>query len=288
MGMTVQHRIGDDDRVKMGLSLVLAGFVAVVLLAGFALPKHAYVARRVLIEAPVELVWPDVGSLDTWPQWTDWNRETDPSYDPKPEGSNKLTWTRSQAGPGEQLITESDPVKGIRYRLELQGGKYRVDGRLAFKADGTRTYVTWIDSIDVAHSYVGRYMGAALDPMLGPKIEKSLLALKRRAEDRAKQKGVVAVPAPALPDPALTPPPAAAEKPAEPVKEPPTEEVPAPKASPPQAGKPPRDEAPAVPPQEPAAAPENEPAVAREAAPPAPEPKPPAPVPKPDQDKPSE
>src|SRR5581483_6908313 len=157
------YTIGDDaGRVKMGLSIIGGVLVAGLLLAGFVLPKHTYVARRVLIEAPADLVWPDVGNLGTWPEWTEWSPQNDPGYDPKPQGNDKLTWTTSQAGPGEQVITESDPGKGIKYRLEIQGGKYRVDGRISFKADGTRTYVTWIDSMDYAHSYVGRYFGVMM------------------------------------------------------------------------------------------------------------------------------
>jgi hypothetical protein len=271
----------------MGLSLMLLVVVAVVLLAGFVLPKHAYVARRVLVDAPVDLVWPDVGTLATWPEWTDWNKENDPGYDPKPDGTNKLSWSTSQAGPGEQLITESDPAKGIKYRLELQGGKFRVDGRLSFKADGTRTYVTWVDSMDVAHSYLGRYMGAGMDEVLGPRIEKSLLALKRRSEDRAKQRGVVAVPAPQLPDPALTPPPAEPTRPTEEAKVPPIGSAPPVEKAPPAEKAPPVEPVPQPSPVEPKAPAAEPPAAPPEKAP-AVTPEPPAPEPPQEQPSPSD
>jgi hypothetical protein len=288
--------------MKMGLSIIGGVLLAFVLLAGFVLPKHVYVARRVLIDAPAELIFPDVGTVATWPEWTDWNKESDPEYDPKPEGPNKLTWTKSQGGPGEQVITESDPAKGIKYKIEIDGGKFLVEGRLAFKADGTRTYVTWIDSMDFMHSYVGRYMGATMNMMLGPKIEKSLLSLKRRSEERAQKKGVVATSAPPVADPALTPPPPEPGKPAEEVKAPPPPaEKPAPpveKAPPEKTAEPqkaPPAEPPAPAPEPPKAAPpppeEKAPAKAAPEEPkPAPEPAAPAPPPeaKPEEPKPAE
>lgn len=224
----------------MGLAIVALVLVAGVALAGFVLPKHVVIGRRIVIDAPPELVWPDVGSLATWPEWTEWSPRNDPQYDPKPDGTHKLTWTKSQGGPGTQVITEGDPAKGIKYKLEIDGGKFLVDGRVQFTRDGTRTAVAWIDSMDFGHSYSGRYFGAMLDFMLGPMIEKSLLTLKKRSEERAAAKGVVAHSAPPVHDAALTPPPDEPKHPVEvkpaevPVAEPkpvepkPAEEKPAP------------------------------------------------------------
>lgn len=223
----------------MGIAIVALVLVAGVALAGFVLPRHVVIGRRIVIDAPPELVWPDVGSLATWPEWTEWSPRNDPQYDPKPEGTHKLTWTKSQGGPGTQVITEGDPAKGIKYKLEIEGGKFLVDGRVQFTRDGTRTAVAWIDSMDFGHSYSGRYFGAMLDLMLGPMIEQSLLTLKKRSEERAAAKGVVAHSAPPVHDAALTPPPdepkhAApdeAKPPEVPVEEkpsPPPEEKPAP------------------------------------------------------------
>jgi hypothetical protein len=191
----------------MGFAIVVGTLIAAVLLAGFALPKHVLVGRRVIIDAPPELVWPDLGTLSTWPEWTEWNSRNDPEYDPRPEGTNKLVWTKSHGGAGTQVFTETDPAKGVKYRLEIMGGKYLVDGHVQLTRDGTRTAVAWVDSMSFAHSYLGRYFGATMDFMLGPMIAKSLLSLKQRSEERAKAKGVVAMPAPQAPEPALTPPP---------------------------------------------------------------------------------
>ncbi len=264
----------------MGLAIVGGVLLAALLLAGFVLPKHVYVGRRIVIDAPPELVWPDVGTLAMWPEWTEWNTRNSPDYDPKPEGPNKLTWTKSQMGPGIQTITESDPAKGIKYKLETQGGKSVVEGKVQFTRDGTRTAVAWIGSMSFAHDYFGRYVGATMDLIVGPMLEKSLLTLKARAEERAKAKNIVAVPAPQVHDPALTPPPdepktappPEAPKPVEPPKEEPpkVEEKPKPVEPPPPA-EPPKEEAPK--PVEPPPPAEEKPA---EAPPPAEKPAEPA------------
>src|SRR5258706_6400800 len=138
--------------MKMGLATVAAAFIAAVLLAGFVLPRHVVIGRRVMIEAPPELVYPDVGTLSTWPEWTEWSPRNDPQYGPRSEGPGKLVWTKSQGGAGTQTLIESDPAKGIKYKLEIQGGRFVVDGKVQFTRDGTRTAVAWIDSMDFGHS----------------------------------------------------------------------------------------------------------------------------------------
>ncbi len=234
--------------MKMGLAILCGVLVAAVLLAGFVLPKHVVIGRRVIIDAPPELVAPDLAAVAAWPDW------------------------------GTPVIAENDPVKGLKYKLELEGGRYVVDGRVHFTRDGTRTAVAWVDTMDLGHSYVGRYIGATMDLRLGPRIEQSLLELKKRAEERAASKGVVAHSAPPVHDAALTPPPE--EKPAPP----PGEALPAPTPTPAVPTPAPEQPAPVeAPPPAPAAAPEKpvekpaEPAPAPPAEPPKAEEAPPKP-----------
>lgn len=264
----------------MGLALVGGVLVAAVLLAGFVLPKHVTIGRRIVIDAPPELVWPDVGTLSTWPEWTEWNTRNSPDYDPRPEGPNKLVWTKSPGGAGTQVITEGDPQKGIKYKLEIQGGKFLVDGRVQFTRDGTRTAVAWVDSMSFAHDYVGRYLGATMDLMLGPLIEKSLLTLKARSEERARAKNVVAMPAPQVPDPALTPPPDEPKPTTPPPREPPPVEPP------PKPVEKPPEPPPAPSPQEPP--PVEKPAEPPPAPSPVEKPAEPPPAPSPVEEKPAE
>ena len=113
-----------------------------------------------------------------------------------PEGTTKLRWTKSEGGAGAQTITEGDASKGMKYTLEIGGGKFVVQGRVLFTRIGSQTAVEWIDDMDFAHSYSGRYFGTMMDKMLGPKIEKSLLTLKARSEDRARGGSVAAMPKP--------------------------------------------------------------------------------------------
>jgi hypothetical protein len=131
-------------------------------------------------------------------------------------------------------------------------------------------------------------MGSTLDMMLGPRVAKSLLTLKQRAEERAKAKGVVAESAPPVPDKALTMPPEEA-KPGEtvapvppvPEKEPAKEPAKEPK---PEEVKPP-------PPPEPVKEPPpkvEEPPAAKEEPKPEPKAEEPKPEPKPEEAKPEE
>lgn len=232
----------------MGLAIICGVLVAAVLLAGFALPKHVVIGRRVIIDAPPELVAPDLAAVAAWPDW------------------------------GTPVISKNDPAKGLEYKLELGGGQV-IDGRVHFTRDGTRTAVAWVDRLDVGHSYVGRYIGATMDMRLGPRIEQSLLELKKRAEERAAAKGVVAHSAPPVHDAALTPPPeekhaAGGETPPAPAPAPaPAPEQPAPTAPPVEAPPAPAPavEKPVEKPAESAPPPAAEPPKAEEAPPKQPE-----------------
>ncbi|MBL8955628.1 MAG: hypothetical protein JNK82_32940 [Myxococcaceae bacterium] len=238
--------------MKMGLALVVGVLVAAFALAGFVLPKHVTVGRRIVIDAPSELVWADLGSPATWAEWAE--------------------------GPAPQ-VTESDPHKGLKFKRDLDG-THQFEGRVQLTKDGTRTAVAWVDNIYFAHDYAGRYRGAAMNVTHGPSIEKSLLALKTRAEDRAKAKHIVAVPAPQVHDPALTPPPdepkgptppAPVEPPPAPVEPPPAQPAPKPVEAPPPAPSPAPAAAPAPvePPKPVEAPPPAEPPAEKPAEPPA-------------------
>jgi len=173
-------------------NLALAAGVVVALVAAgpmFISPK-THVERSIDVLAGPQALWPDVAALATWPEWTQWSVKNDPGYDPTPEGEalgvgSTLRWTKSQGGPGTQRITEADPQRGVKYVLEIQGGKFAIDGRIAFEPRGEhQTRVTWSDDMDFSASWLGRYFTLMMDAMLGPKLEQSLLTLKQRAEAR--------------------------------------------------------------------------------------------------------
>jgi hypothetical protein len=161
---------------------VLVALAAVVVL--MTRPKHSHVERSVVVNTAPSVLWRDVAALSAWPQWTDWNTTTDPSYDPQPFGrvegvGSKLKWTKSQLGPGVQVITQADPMKGIAYEVSTDGGVAAIRGRLAYEPDGPgKTRITWSDERDGV-------MDAAAQSTLGTRLEKSLASLKSRAEARA-------------------------------------------------------------------------------------------------------
>jgi hypothetical protein len=176
-------------RVLKIILVAIATLVALVLLLGVFLPTQAHVERSLVIDAAPEHIYPDVGSLARWPEWTMWNPTRDKGYDPKPEGppdgvGSTLRWTKAEGGPGFQQITAADPQKGVSYEISIQDGKFVIPGKIAFEPLGTSTRVVWSDDLDFTGNFAGRYIGVMLDSQLGPMIEQSLAQLKTRAEAR--------------------------------------------------------------------------------------------------------
>jgi hypothetical protein len=115
--------------LKWGV-IVLAALAAL----GFALPDEVVIERSAVIPAEPGAIHPHVSTLKSWPEWTPWSTENDPTADFQFSGADsgvgsKWSWKGDKFEQGELEIVESDPAKGIRYKLAMAGGMTVNPGR---------------------------------------------------------------------------------------------------------------------------------------------------------------
>lgn len=88
----------------------------------------------------------------------------------------KRSWRSEKVGNGSQTIVASDPAKGVKLLLEIEGfPSFDVDFAYEKVAGGTN--VTWTDRGDVGGNPVNRWFARMMGPMLGSTFEKGLADL---------------------------------------------------------------------------------------------------------------
>ncbi|MBI4468005.1 MAG: SRPBCC family protein [Acidobacteria bacterium] len=164
--------------------------VLVLLAIGFVLPDDVSIVRSTVIGAEPETIYPSLATLKTWPDWSVWNKEADPTAVFEFEGAesgvgSKWKWKGEKIEEGQLEIVESSPEKGVRYKLTMAGG-FGVDGDIAFAREAGGTKVTWTDKAAFGMGPLGGWMkllmGGILDKEQGGAQEKSLETLKKRVE----------------------------------------------------------------------------------------------------------
>jgi hypothetical protein len=168
------------------------GLVAI----GFMLPAKWRVQRAIMINAPANQIYPLIANLkEGWPQWSAFDLE-DPtiqySYSGPNEGEGaERSWISTKMGDGYQKITKATRVSGIEFELGMPKNDILIHGKISFDILPDTTVVTWTDSGDMGANPFKRYMGALMDKMMGSTFEKSLAALKQKAEDSMKKPAVI-------------------------------------------------------------------------------------------------
>jgi hypothetical protein len=167
--------------------LAFVAAVAVLLLIGFLLPSSWKVQRSIVIQAAPEKIYPFVANFKAgWPQWSAFDFE-DPqikySYSGAEEGVGaQREWQSPKMGDGSQEITKADPSGGVEFDLKMKRSRFVMKGKIAFEKAEGGTKVTWTDSGSVGSNPIYHYMAAMLDTMMGKSFERSLAALKAKAE----------------------------------------------------------------------------------------------------------
>jgi hypothetical protein len=177
--------------VKRSALALAAGVIAAIGVA-YLLPREPEVTRRVEIAAPAEKVFPLVGDLRHFPEWSPWfvaDPQVAITFTGPLEGAGQtLTWQSKvpEVGWGKLTVTRNEPGKAAEMLLEFadQGTAtswFRVEPRGA-----TATTVTWGFRTDLGLSPINRYSGLWVDGVVGPDFERGLARLKALAETPPK------------------------------------------------------------------------------------------------------
>jgi hypothetical protein len=182
-----RHGKGKGKSIASRIFLGLLGLVTLFLVVAVFLPSRCRLDRDVLVNAPPETIIPHLANLKLWPEWTVWNRQSDPtltiSYTGPAEGAGaSSSWSGKKSGVGSMSITENSATNGIKYDLTLMGGTFHASGAIAFEPERDGTRLFWSIDGGLGINPLTRYQGLLLKRQFGPDMEQSLQRLKSRVE----------------------------------------------------------------------------------------------------------
>ena len=176
-------------KILFGLVAIIAVFVVIVSMrtADFC------VSRSATLNAPAAAAFDQVNDFHKWGGWDPWAK-LDPNakstFDGPPSGVGaSMAWEgNNEVGKGKVTITESKPPERVSMRLEFEKPmKATNEAEFTFKADGSKTVVTW--TMTGKNNFIGKAFGLFVDcdKMVGSQFEKGLASMKALAESAAKQ-----------------------------------------------------------------------------------------------------
>lgn len=173
--------------IKVILAILVVAVVAFVL-GGFLLPKQTVVERSALIESDPATVFEYVNNLEKFHSWSPW-ADMDPNMQlefsgPESGVGSSMSWSSEvpQVGNGLQQITVSEPPRRVVTVLEFDG-KGNNESEFELIPEGNQTKVIWRFRADFGSNPVSRYVGLALDDMLGQHYDRGLEKLEHVVEN---------------------------------------------------------------------------------------------------------
>jgi hypothetical protein len=176
--------------ILLAVVVLVVAFVIIVA----SRPSQFRVTRRGAINAPPEVVFPQINNLHNWQAWSPWAK-LDPSaknsYDGPLEGvGSSFAWEgNNQVGAGRMTITDSQPHELVRFRLEFfKPFKGTNIAEFTIQPEGGQTVVTW--TMSGTNNFISKAVGLFMDceKMCGGFFEKGLADMKGIAESQAVAK----------------------------------------------------------------------------------------------------
>ena len=178
--------------VGIGCGGCLVLIVACVLIAYVMLPDTTHVERQRVIDAPIEVLFPLVDTVQVWEQWDPWN-QIDPNmehvYEGPPAGVGAISrWSSEdwKVGVGWTEITESVTGKRIVFDLHMPEEDMHGVGIFTFVSVDGGVQVTWEYDAELTN-FASKMAGPFMDQMLGANFDTGLVSLKGLAETKAAE-----------------------------------------------------------------------------------------------------
>ena len=159
----------------------------VLLVVAYLLLRHALVTRTIAVAAPPAAVFPLVGDLRRFNEWSPW-ADRDPATvytftGPTDGVGQTLNWSSKvpEVGAGSMKIDRLEPDKAVDVEIVF-AGEGDAAATIALEPSTAGTTVTWTFDADLGLDPVGRYFGLMMDGQVGPDLEKGLARLKSVAE----------------------------------------------------------------------------------------------------------
>jgi len=134
----------------MTIVYVILIIVALLLIIPLFISKDMNYRKSISIDAPIDKVWENVGSLAAMDQWSPWNSK-DPDMERSQTGVDgevgaKQSWVseKKDVGEGSQTIVGLDKPNQLSTKLEfIKPFKSEADAFVKLKEEGAASKATW-------------------------------------------------------------------------------------------------------------------------------------------------
>lgn len=159
------------------IDIVLLIIIVLFGLIGLLLPSEVRVEREKTFASKPEAVFNQVNTIKNWENWSEWHQMADDmkiNYSGPASGEGAgYSWTSPTIGNGSQKIIESRPYEFIKTELDFQESG-TANGLWQFTPVNDSTRVVWILEADMGSGIFDKWMGFAMDMMVGSSFETSL------------------------------------------------------------------------------------------------------------------
>jgi hypothetical protein len=172
----------------LNILFIIAIIIAAVLIYASTRPDSFRVERSIIINAPLEKVFPVINDFHSWEAWSPWEK-ADPnvkrSYDgPRSGVGSKYAWLgNKQLGSGEMELVESVPNSHVGIKIHFIKpfeARNKVDFDLVAQGNGTKV----THAMNGPSPFISKLMSLVfnMEKMVGPKFEEGLASIKAMAE----------------------------------------------------------------------------------------------------------
>ncbi len=175
----------------MIIILIVVVVIVVLLLIIVAMQPGTFrVERSTSIAAPAATVFANVNDFRRWKEWSPWeniDKNLQQTYEGPPQGTGSMySWSGKKTGSGRMTITESNPNRFIKIKLEFfKPFRAANTAEFTFVPDGNQTAVTWLMYGDKNMLAKAMHMMVSMDKMVGGMFEQGLRQLKAVSEGSA-------------------------------------------------------------------------------------------------------
>jgi hypothetical protein len=143
----------------------LSFFLIVALFFGVSLffPHQYKFEKSIEIAKPKNEVFNYLNNLKNWEQWSVWNKSLDSSlyifYSSRTDSIGAMQYFNGDLlGSGRFKISNFKADEMLSYNLQMHQSEVNANGTFYFNDKNNSTQLTWIDSGDVGHNPIYRYM----------------------------------------------------------------------------------------------------------------------------------
>jgi len=167
--------------------LGLGALVILFVLVGLFLPRTWSVERSRLLRATPERVQKELEDMRTWPSWTPWSAERDPTlvvtFDGPERGPGaRMSWEGQRLGFGSLTLTRTHPAAGVEYEIQFRGVEQGTRGAIRMTPEPAGARVTWSDGGALGWNPMMRLFAPLFTAKLGHDFDEGLSRLAARVE----------------------------------------------------------------------------------------------------------